>query len=211
MKEAEQRSQTAKVILVLLVAALAVVLLVVPGPFRPGGGASSTRAKGGPLAGGGASDTVSLPQTPGGDVTFGHVVLSNSGSAIARLEGVSFEPPLHDNLKLLGVQVATDPDREFATVGAVRGYPPEEPIGRLVPLKGAEVPPKGTPEGERGAALIMGFRLQSVDLAGFRQVKVRYRVGSRLYETTLNQGFIVCSSVAYPDGCPDRKDVFPAS
>jgi hypothetical protein len=196
--------------LALLVAGtLLVVLFIAPGLLRPGGGGSIFGTGGGPLAVGDTSDAVSIPQPPGEDVTFGHLVLSNPGRSVATLEKVSFEPPLPDNLLLLGIQVASDPDREYATVGAVKGYPPVDDLGRLVPLEGAKVRPKSTPEGERGAALIMGFRLQGGDLAGFRQVHVEYRIGSRQYKAKLDHAFIVCSTTAYPDGCPDRDEVFP--
>ncbi|MGH9034232.1 MAG: hypothetical protein ACRD0O_00580 [Acidimicrobiia bacterium] len=186
------------------------MLFIAPGLLRPGGGGSIFGTGGGPLAAGDASDAVSIPQPPGEDVTFGHVVVSNPGRSVAILEKVSFEPPLPDNLMLLGIQVASDPDRELATVGADIGYPPaDSDIGRLIPLEGAKVPSKSTPEGERGAALIMGFRLRDGDLAGFRQVHVEYRVGSRRYKAKLDHAFIVCSTTAYPDGCPDRDQVFP--
>jgi hypothetical protein len=122
---------------------------------------------------------------------------------------VTFDPPLPENLRLLGVQVASEPDREFATVGAIDGYPPAGfDIGRLVPLKGATVPSKTSSEGERGAALIMGFRFEGGDLASFRQVHVEYRVGSRRYRAKLDQALIVCLATAYPDGCPDSDEVY---
>ena len=197
--------------LALLVAGiLFVVLFIVPGLLRPGSRASIFGTDGGPLAVGDTSDAVSIPQPPGEEVTFGHVVLSNPGNSVATLEKVSFEPPLPDNLLLLGIRVASDPDRQLATVGADIGYPPDDKdIGRLVPLEGAKVPSKSTPEGERGAALIMGFRLRDGDLAGFRQVHVHYRIGSRRYKAELDHAFIVCSTTAHPDGCPDRDEVFP--
>ncbi|MGH9041991.1 MAG: hypothetical protein ACRDZ3_17365 [Acidimicrobiia bacterium] len=193
---------------VAVAAIAAVVLFVALGPLRPGGRGLFGKDEG-PLTAG-ATTTVGAPHDPGDTLTFGHVAVFNNGKRTAVLDRVSFEPPLPDNLRRLGIQVAPDPDRDVHTIGEMEGYPPTEfDIGRLNPLPGAEVPPRNTPEGERGVPLIMGFRFEGGDLASFRWVLVDYHIGSRRYRAKLDKTFIVCSAAAYPDGCPDREDVYP--
>lgn len=195
---------------VLFVGTVLVLLFVAPGLLRRGGGLSLSGDDQGPLSAGDAT-AVSAPHNPGDVLTFGHVAVFNTGRVTAVLDRVSFEPPLPDNLRLLGIQVASDPDRDLHTVGAVDGYPPpRSEIGSLQPLKGAKVYPENTPEGERGAPLIMGFRFDGGDLASFKEVHVDYHVGGRKYRAKLDKVFIVCSWSAYPDGCPDRDEVYPS-
>jgi hypothetical protein len=197
-------------IAVVVVGTLLFVLFVSPGPLRPGGGGISAFGEDpGPLTAGAASVIGSHDQ-PGNVITYGHIILLNTGRALASLERVSFEPPLPENLTFLGIQVASDPDREIATVGAVDGYPPAgTDIGPLVPFTGAKVYPKDTVEGDRGAALIMGFRFEGGDVASFRYVHVDYRVGHRKYRAKLDQTLIVCSVITYPDDCPEQAELYP--
>lgn len=195
---------------ILLVGTLVFVLFVNPGPLGPGGsGIAVSGEDPGPLTAGDAT-VVGAKQQPGDLITFGHVAVFNTGRATAVLDHVGFEPPLPDNLQLLGIQVASDPDREIHTIGAVDGYPPMYPeIGRLHPLRGAKVFSESTPEGDRGVPLIMGFRFEGGDVASFRYVYVDYRVNGRKYRAKLDKTFIVCSATAYPDGCPEQEELYP--
>lgn len=212
--ETDQRRLTASYLaplVVFLIGTVVVLLFVAPGPLRPGGnGVSLFGDDEGPLTAGDAT-AVSAPHNPGDTLTFGHVAVFNTGKTVAVLDKVGFEPPLPDNLELLGIQVAPDPDRDIHTVGAVDGYPPTgSDIGRLYPLHGTKVHPERTREGDRGVPLIMGFRFKGGDLASFRQVRVDYHVGGRKYRARFDKAFIVCSWSAYPDGCPDKEEIYPS-
>ena len=190
----------------LIVGTIAVLLFFSIGPGLPGG--DSGRGHG-PLTAGDAT-VVGARQDAGDTLTFGHVALFNTGHNTAVLDGVTFEPPLPANLVLLEIQVAPDPDREIHTIGAMEGYPPTgSDIGRLYPFKGAKVYPRTTVRGERGVPLIMGFRFEGDRLASFRRVIVDYHIGGQKYQAKLDKTFIVCSSAAYPDGCPNKDEVYP--
>lgn len=195
---------------VLVVGTLLFLLFVTPGPFRPADRRIFANDEG-PLTAGDAT-AVGAQREPGQAVTFGHVVLFNRDHSPAVLERVRFEPGLPKGLRLLDIQVASDPNRKLVTISVGNGYPPPdvEDIGSLASFDGAEVPPDNTPQGERGVALVMGFRFEESGVASFREVHVDYRIGRSKYRAELAKTFIVCGPAAdFPDGCPDSDEVYP--
>lgn len=183
------------------IVALVFLALVSPGPFRPG------RRSGGPLQSDGDA-LVGQSVEVGGTVTFGAITVHNEGAKSAVLERVRFVPGLPDGLTLLGIQVAADPEREINSVGTDLGYPPMgealDELKTLWPFEGFRVPPRSTPEGERGAPLLMGFRLESGGVASFRRVDLDYHVGRKRYTAKINVGYVVC--VPEPTTTPDACD-----
>lgn len=168
---------------------------------------------GGPLAPGSEGVTMRGTTAEIGDrVTFGGVTLVNTGSRAAVLEGVSFEPSLPTQLTFLGARVASDPHRKLHSVAVAQQFPPNDPeIGPLEDLKGFDLPPLANNGDDRGVPILMGFSYDAPGVASFRAVRVDYRVGSRKFRATFEDGFVVCGPAAdFPGNCPDYDELYPA-
>ncbi|MGH9042549.1 MAG: hypothetical protein ACRDZ3_20225 [Acidimicrobiia bacterium] len=185
------------------VAVLAVLVVL---RLTAGGLTVHDSGSGGPLDGGVASDTVSIWSIEiGQSVTMGHLVVSNTGSEPLVLDGLRLMPPLSDGLEYIGTVTAQDSDREAASIGAGRSYPPDAAdIGQTRPLEGTVVPPEpneGKPS--RGTAILVGMRLTKPGAYGFDRMEVDYHVGKKRYTMRVDIGFVGCGPEAeYPERCP---------
>jgi len=192
-------------LVVALVVALAAVVIQVRSDST--GRKVHDSGSGGPLDGGEASDTISIWSVEiGQQLTMGHLVVSNEGKNPLVLEELRLVPPLDGGLELIGAVTAQDRDRQIATVGAGRSYPPDAArVGRTRPMEGTVIPPEPDQgKRSRGTAILVGLRLAKPGAFGFDRMEVDYRVGKKPYTMRVDIGFVGCGPpVEYPARCPD--------
>jgi hypothetical protein len=156
----------------------------------------------GPVTSGGGRTMTGIKAEVGQEVTFGGVVLFNSGQHPAIVERVSVEPPVKSGLVSVGIKAAGK-DRKTGFVGADAGFPPQLiPPAALASVEGAVVPARSAdPEGW-GLELVFGFKVNQPGQYGFRHVVVDYSVGGKHHRVRLDDGFVVCAPVKdFPSGC----------
>jgi hypothetical protein len=175
----------------------ALLALVVTGC---GGSPGKHVERGGPLACGDCQSDASMPMGVGELGTFDAATLQNSGKRPAVLERVAY---LHRSpgLLLLGPLVARN-----SHVGLIREFPPRHFVGKVDLLPGYQVPPYRRIADD--VEILVGVSpLRNGDLS-YNGLELYYRVGSRHYVTTFDEGLRVCAPRSVPESrCPTPTSI----
>jgi hypothetical protein len=156
-------------------------------------------ARGGPLACPQCQGEASMPLDVGKVGTYGAANLQNRGKAPVVLEHVAY---LHRSpgLLLLGPVVAKN-----AGIGLIREFPPRRLGGKLSLLRGVMVPPFHGIEDD--VDILVGVSPLREGSFSYSGLEVYYRVGTKRYVTTFDEGVRVCA----PGSVPASKCPPPAS
>ena len=139
-------------------------------------------AQGGPLAND-VETTVDALLPAGGDGTWGITLRAPEGTEPAILESVT---PAVEPTGLTILRISTTDVVGDTALGAASVYPP--PVMVLHDVAGTEVPPAST--GER-VQVIIGIHYPGPEQGRIDEIRLRYTVGDRQYETILHASYHV--------------------
>jgi hypothetical protein len=184
----------------LLIAAVVALPLLLTACGSGGGENGARVTRGGPLACSRCQGDASMPMDVGKLGTFGAANLQNHGKSPAVLERVAY---LHRSpgLLLLGPLMA-----KRARIGLIREFPPRGLAGRLRHLRGYQVPPFH--DFRDAVDVLVGVSPLRAGSFSYSGLEVYYRVGSRHYVTTFDEGVRVCAPGSVPLGsCPPPDSI----
>ena len=131
----------------------------------------------------------------GEQVSFGYVLLTNSGKAPATLENIRLLG-VSGGLELLGIRSRSVPDEEGRGMFiGLAGYPPKE--WSSTPLESNHVVPvpetfsEGNPN--EGLELVIGVRATRPGVARARAVEFTYKVGSKRHREVYDGSMYLCA------------------
>lgn len=152
---------------------------------------------GGPLSGGEHRTITGFPVEVGVPFTVG-VLIDNKADQPAVLEAVRLDPRPR-SLEIAEVLVV-DPERPWGLFGGHLTFPPQEVEDRLLPFRGAKVPP----DARYTTQILLGLRLTSPDDSWYRHVVIDYRVGNRDYTLRTERSFFTCPDRGAPCAEPSE-------
>jgi hypothetical protein len=191
--------------LLLLLAALIVVLAAAVFSFRPRGLGE------GPVSAGTGTSSSGQRLAIGERVSFGYVLLTNSGNKPATLESVRLLG-VSGGLELLGIRSRTIPDEQGRGMFiGLSGFPPNE--WSSTPLDTNHVVPvprtfSETGNPNEGLELVIGVRATRPGVARARAVEFTYRVDDRRYRGVYEGSMYLCAPVENftAETCPGEAE-----
>lgn len=141
--------------------------------------------------------TTGIQAEPGTRTAFGVRVITNEGSGPITIEDISLVE-LDAGLKLLGILVSIDPDREASGVGGAREFPANNPGANYQDPAGVVLYPRTTPAGENGMEISVGLEATVPGNLSAKGIRVKYRNDGRKYEVVYPDTLRICTP---PDPC----------